>query len=153
MSTTSIITLDFEASSLEETGYPIEVAVVLGDCTGIQTQFSTLITPRDEWKAQAHWSEASQALHGIKFGWLRDAMPADTVCDILDRLLAGRSVAVDGGSFDQFWLDRLYAGRPIPFHLDHLTDINPRDFIALKGVAHVGHRALPVTCPPLGPSI
>lgn len=120
---TSIITLDFEASSLAETGYPIEVAVVIGDRHGSHMQFSTLIAPRPEWRGRAHWSEASQAIHGIAFEWLSDAMPAETVCDTLDLLLADRSVFVDGGTYDQFWLDRLYSGRPIPFRLDHLQGL------------------------------
>lgn len=138
-----LITLDFEASSLSETGYPIEVAVVLGDRDGIQAQFSTLIAPRPEWRGRANWSEASQAVHGIEFEWLTDAMAADTVCDTLDTLLAGRSVVVDGGTYDTFWLERLYADRSVPFHLDHLEGIVASEFNAMKRDAQARHRALP----------
>lgn len=143
MSQASIVTLDFEASSFTETGYPIEVAVVIGDRHGIHAQFSTLIAPRPEWKGRASWSEASQAIHGIEFECLSDAMPADTVCAMLDLLLVGRFVFVDGGTYDQFWLERLYAGRKVPFRLNHLEGIAAREFMELKNSAIVDHRALP----------
>ena len=122
----TIVTLDLEASSLDETGYPIEVACVLGNPSGITGQFSTFIRPRSSWRAAQHWSPASAAIHGIAFDRLSDGLDADVVCDLLDRMLGGLLVSVDGGTYDEFWLARLYNGRPMAFALDHLAVILSR---------------------------
>jgi hypothetical protein len=136
------VTLDLEASSLTEDGYPIEVAFVLGIGPNITAQFATLIRPRSSWRAQRGWDKRSQAVHGIAYNELADGMDADAVCDILSRSLADRSVYVDGGSYDTFWLEKLYDGRPMSFVLNHLSGIQPRDFIALKRASVPAHRAL-----------
>lgn len=138
-----IAALDFEASSLEETGFPIEVAFALGDRTGVTAQFSTLIKPRPHWKGAKAWSGASQRIHGISSSELEGGMDADTVCYIMDAALEGLEVMVDGGSFDTFWLQRLYDGRQPKFSLDHLTQIDPARFLALKQATEPTHRALP----------
>lgn len=139
----TITTLDFEASSLDEDGFPVEVAFVVGTQTGTIFQFSTLIRPRTDWKLHDGWSEASQLIHGIDQADLAYGMDADEVCDILNRYLAGMAVIVDGGSYDAFWLDRLYDGRPKTFILDHLEHVDPQAFIAKKQAAVPMHRALP----------
>jgi hypothetical protein len=143
MSDRIIATLDFEANSLDETGYPIEVAFVVGTPAGITGRFSTLIKPRPQWKGPTAWSQTSQAAHGITRDDLDDGLDADAVCDALDAALGGLSVVVDGGSFDAFWLKRLFDGRPCAFTLDHLTRINAAAFIARKRTAMPSHRALP----------
>jgi len=137
-----LITLDLEASSLDEHSYPIEVAFVAGKANGIVTQFSTLIKPRPEWHRNRGWSAASQAIHGISYDELAAGMDADTVCDILNSALAGRHVSVDGGTYDEFWLEHLFAGRERTFQLDHLTGIDPEVFIAAKRNMAPQHRAL-----------
>lgn len=58
---------------------------------------------------------------------------------MLPRLYAGPR---DGVSFDEFWLDQLYDGRPCNFELDLLPDIDPLVFNRLKQKAVPKHRAL-----------
>lgn len=139
----TLATLDFEASSLDETSHPIEVAFVLGPTGGVTGRFSTLIRPRAHWKGPKAWSEASQAVHGIAAAELDDGMDADSVCNVLNAALADLNVAVDGGSFDAFWLERLYDGRPCTFELDHLSGVDPAEFNERKRGAGAIHRALP----------
>jgi DNA polymerase III epsilon subunit-like protein len=143
MSSPYLATLDFEASSLDESGYPIEVAFVLGTAKGIAAEFSTLIKPRPGWDGKKAWSEASQHIHGLSRNDLDTGMDADKVCDLLDLVLGGLSVAVDGGTFDTFWLERLYEGRACKFELDHLEDVDARWFLGRKRAAAPAHRALP----------
>ena len=138
-----LITLDLEASSLDEHSYPIEVAFVAGTADGIVTQFSTLIKPRPEWRSARGWSAASQKIHGIGYDELASGMDAATVCDILNAALAGKRVSVDGGSYDDFWLERLFAGRERTFQLDHLAGVDSQVFMAAKRGVAPQHRALP----------
>ncbi len=126
MSNYPLITLDFEASSLSETGYPIEVAVVIGDHDGIQAQFSTLIAPRPELRGKANWSEASQAVHGIEFEWLGEGPihvkwwprpPAEEDSQHYNGARVGRlettaSLHLIAASGMLDWLFRPYAHRP-----------------------------------------
>lgn len=56
--------LDFEASSLDAEGWPIEVGLSwIDESQEIQT-FNTLIRPAPEWPEHA-WSPASAAVRGI----------------------------------------------------------------------------------------
>lgn len=138
-----LATIDIEASSLTETGYPIEIACVLGDQSGIHLQFSTLIRPRSAWRSDRYWCDRSARVHGIGRASLAGGMEADRVCEMLDMLLGSSIVTVNGGSFDTFWLERLYGDRPMPFKLDHLSSIEPSAFMAAKQAAVPRHRALP----------
>lgn len=142
MPSPTLATLDFEASSLDETSYPIEVAFVLGTAAGVASRFSTLIKPRRHWKGAKAWSEASQAIHGIARSDLEHGMDAHAVCEVLNTALAGLSVVVDGGSFDAFWMERLYDGRTCSFALDHLSDVDALLFNERKRAAAPIHRAL-----------
>lgn len=136
-------TLDFEASSLDETGYPIEVAFVVGSAGDIVMQFSALIRSRPHWRGKHAWSETSQRIHGIPIKALQAGIDADDLCDILNSALAGMKVTVDGGTYDTFWMQRLFDGRHQTFELDHLSGVDSKAFIAMKQRASPRHRALP----------
>ena len=138
-----LATLDFEASSLGEDGYPIEVACVIGTGPEPSLQFSSLIKPRREWKGGKGWSEASAAIHGIAREELEDGMDADGICLVLDRMLSGLTVVVDGGSYDRFWLEPLYGSRAPLFEPDDLSGIDVGWFAERKRSSRVAHRALP----------
>ena len=138
-----LATLDFEASSLGEDGYPIEVACVIGTWSEPAVRFSSLIQPRREWARGKGWSKASAAIHGIAREDLAHGMDADAVCVILNELLSGFVVTVDGGSYDRFWLERLYGLLAPTFELDDLSGIDVGWFTEQKRDSHVAHRALP----------
>lgn len=143
MKTPFFATLDFEASSLNEHGFPIEVACVVGTARRPVLQFSTLIQPAAHWNMRKGWSTASEAIHGIAAAELAHGMPVDAVCDMLNVLLRDMQVSVDGGTFDEFWLQRLFQDRDVSFRLDHLSGIAPAAFNALKQQAAPQHRAMP----------
>ena len=144
MALTTLATLDFEASSLNEHGVPIEVACVLGTpATGIICEFSTLIRPASHWNIRQGWAAESQAIHGITVEELALGLPCENVCAILDQLLHGQMVHVDGGTFDSFWLAKLFGNQTPAFTLDHLRNVDPVDFTAAKRSVPTAHRALP----------
>lgn len=138
-----IATLDFEASSLCDHGFPIEVACVIGCDDKVIVQFSTLIRPRANWNFRKGWSATSQLIHGIEANELEKGLPADRVSELLNALLIGHCVIVDGGSYDSFWLERLFDGQAAAFSLDHLSGIDAAAFIERKRQASPTHRALP----------
>lgn len=100
--------LDFEASSLEAEGWPIEVGLSwIDEALEIQT-FNSLIRPSQNWPEHA-WSPASAAVHGIPRNDLDDAPDATTVVQNLLHALDGRVALSDAPAFDQAWLDTLFA--------------------------------------------
>ena len=138
-----LATLDFEASSLGEDGYPIEVGCVIEIGSKPSIQFSSLIKPRREWAAGKGWNEASAAIHGITREDLAHGMDADEICPVLDKMLSGLTVVVDGGSYDRFWLERRYGLLAPTFELDDLSGIDVGWFAERKRSSRVAHRALP----------
>jgi hypothetical protein len=96
----SLYFLDFEASSLDDNSYPIEVAWVDKNGQGE----SYLIQPHASWQG---WSAASEAIHHIPQAALRTATPAAYVARRAHRMLTGHTVIVDEPAFDQYWLDML----------------------------------------------
>jgi len=69
-----------------------------------------LIQPAKEWLSSGHWSPGSAQVHGISIGQLqRHGHPAPKVCAQLNALLTGAAVVTDAPTFDQPWLDRLFA--------------------------------------------
>lgn len=100
--------LDFEASSLDAEGWPIEVGLSwVNEDLEIQT-FDSLIRPSHEWPEHA-WSPASAAVHGIPRRDLDAAPDATTVVQNLLHALDGRIALSDAPAFDQAWLDKLVA--------------------------------------------
>lgn len=102
----SVACLDFEASSLGRTGYPIEVAVV--DCaTGGCSAW--LIRPTDEWLRDGFWSDESAAVHRISFqDLIAYGQPAALVAHELSNWCLGKKVLCDGGEHDRMWLAMLF---------------------------------------------
>lgn len=100
--------LDFEASGLDlNDSYPIEVGYTNGSI-----HKATLIKPHSTW---THWNKDSEAIHGIDRNSLLYGKDVFEVCEQLNIDLLGQNVIVDGGRYDQFWLDRLYqAANMIP---------------------------------------
>lgn len=59
--------IDFEASSLDEDSYPIEVGLALWPAPDAPILgWSALIHPAGNWVRRGHWSPASAKVHGIR---------------------------------------------------------------------------------------
>ncbi|WP_458098441.1 transcriptional regulator [Roseomonas sp. WA12] len=98
-----IIFLDFEASSLSEGSFPVEVGWVTEDGEAE----SYLIRPAPEWD---EWSPESERIHGLSRDRLeREGKPvAEVGRRVLDVLGAeGVVVTSDAASWEQRWLDRM----------------------------------------------
>ncbi|WP_161993751.1 transcriptional regulator [Muricoccus nepalensis] len=95
--------VDFEASSLSGSSYPIEV----GWCTADEQTTSHLIHPARTWN---EWSAASEAMHGITRDRLfLQGRPATEVAHDMVRALLSHEVPLfsDAPAWDQVWLHRL----------------------------------------------
>lgn len=97
--------LDIEASSLDANSYPIEIG-----WSNPQGNESHLLNPYavERW---LDWDFCAQAVHGISRKLCRENGKHPTwVCQRLNRLFPpGSVIYADGGPFDQFWLDQLFA--------------------------------------------
>lgn len=101
--------IDFEASSLEEGSYPIEVGVAVWPRKDAPiTVWSTLIRPIDDWRRFGHWSLASRRVHGIAMSELAAGMAAQDVAALLNEELGSGLVWCDGGPYDAYWLRTLF---------------------------------------------
>lgn len=106
-----LATIDFEASSLEWDGYPIEVGVaVWQDANAPVLGWSTLICPPLAWREGGHWSLASAKVHGVtRAELLADGLSVNRVAARLNALLEPYGTAwCDGGRFDADWLRLLF---------------------------------------------
>jgi hypothetical protein len=93
--------IDFEASGLGISTYPIEVGWSMPD----GTVRSFLIRPLPSWN---YWDERAQEVHGIsREELLADGTSAAEICAMLCCDLEGREVYADGGLFDREWLGQL----------------------------------------------
>ena len=137
-----LATLDFEASSLDENSYPIEVGVAISEDNAITQTYEALIRPREAWVRNGRWSKAAERVHGISQASLEDGMDADAVCDALDTLLKEQVVYADGGDFDAYWLERLYGSRKPAFSLCRHDQLPAKALLALRQSHKVVHRAL-----------
>ncbi len=108
MAGASILTIDFEASSLPAPGsYPIEVAIVSVSDTTLR---SWLIRPDPRWTAFGFWDPTAARLHGLTHETLeREGMPAATVAIELAATVAESTVVSDAPGADAFWSQVLYA--------------------------------------------
>jgi len=116
-----VFCLDFEASSLNATGYPIEVGIAEVE-SGLTLAW--LIQPTPEWHDVGIWDDASQAVHGIAREELKSSgmAPARVAKELTD-ILAGKRVLSDNVGFDTRWLRQLYAAAGVanpPFVLEEL---------------------------------
>lgn len=125
--------LDFEASSLNRTSYPIEVGWVFED--GREEGY--LIRPAPGW---TDWDEAAEATHGITRERLAaDGTPHGEVCDRLVELFAEHAVFASSPPWDGKWLSMLLRGAGRPRHLLRLRD--SEEAFAEAARARLGERA------------
>lgn len=113
-----LVFLDFEASSLGKTSYPIEVAWVFED----GRSESHLIRPAPHW---TDWDEESETIHGIaRATLLSDGVPHDAVAKRMIDVLAGHALHASAPSWDGKWLSTLLRAAGLPRHSLRLKDTN-----------------------------
>jgi hypothetical protein len=112
--------IDFEASSLSEKSYPIEVA--WGNSQA--SIKSRLINPKNipNW---VEWDHSSEAIHGIKRDeLLKLGISPNVVAKEMVKDLSGKLVLADGGSHDVKWKNRLLAVTKYKEDIITITDYN-----------------------------
>jgi hypothetical protein len=114
-----LVFLDLEASSLGPRSWPIEIGCAWLEAGQVEVR-SELIAPRPEWPLD-DWSLAAQRCHGLSLAQVRRGQPADALAAATDAL-AGCEVVSDNPRWDQFWLDRLRAGRRERIVVRHVRD-------------------------------
>lgn len=97
--------LDFEASSLSQESWPIEVGLSWIANSRVQT-WSSLIRPDPAWDV-GDWSQQSAEVHGIPLSDLENAPSAAEVVEAFLNALEGRKLVSDAPEFEARWLDRL----------------------------------------------
>jgi hypothetical protein len=108
--------IDFEASSLGKTGFPIEVGWAAED----GTCENHLIRPAPKW---SDWDTASEAIHGISRATLeQEGKPHDVVARRLLEALSGHDLYASAPSWDGKWLSALFRAAGIPRHSIRLKD-------------------------------
>jgi hypothetical protein len=89
--------LDFEASSLSDRSYPIEIAWVFED----GRSEAHLIAPAPGWN---DWDDVSESIHGISREMLEaEGEPHDVVATRLVEALAGHDLFASAPSWDGRW--------------------------------------------------
>lgn len=127
--------LDFEASSLSDRSYPIEVAWVFED----GRSESHLIAQAPSW---TDWDPAAERIHGIARDTLiRDGIPHDVVAARMVEVLSGHALFVSAPSWDGKWMSALLRAAGLPRHALRLKDTD----VALRetAVAILGDRLPP----------
>lgn len=103
----SFAIIDFEASSLDENSYPIEVGLAIVR-KGMLSSWSSLICPTTEWRSRDAWSRSSERVHRISREMLADGPSPAEVASALVQQTAGLNILhCDGDQYDQHWLDEL----------------------------------------------
>lgn len=105
--TATLLFLDFEASSLSQNSWPIEIG-----CSrlinGQTVTRSSFIRPDPTWELE-DWNPAAQKVHGIGLNDLEGAPPAIDVARLLYPDLSTCMVFSDQPQFETHWLNRLLA--------------------------------------------
>ena len=117
---TTINIIDIEASGLNFSAYPIEIAVIVED-----RRKSWLIKPQDEWH---YWDDTAEAMHGISRELLQgEGINAGTVVQELNKFLAGSTEPLysDAAYWDADWIDTLYfsVNQKREFYIDSLFEL------------------------------
>lgn len=108
--------LDFEASSLGETSYPIEVAWVFED----GRSEVHLIRPAPGWD---DWADDAEAIHHISRDTLYSSGTShDEVARRMIEQLSGHDLLASAPSWDGKWLSVLLRGAGLPRHALRLRD-------------------------------
>lgn len=105
-----LLFIDFEASSLDQDSWPIEIGFAWLESDEIRS-IGKLIRPEPTWP-QSTWSRASAAIHKIPRAALNDADPAADVAHWAIDLIGDQTLVSDAPAFDQYWLDRLLETAP-----------------------------------------
>lgn len=95
--------LDFEASSLSDTSYPISAGLVVS-----ARVYYWIIKPEPDW---IDWSLQSQAIHGLKRSFIEEhGIPARQVyTEMIDKLVGYPVIYSDAPEWESLWLRRLGA--------------------------------------------
>lgn len=95
--------LDFEASSLSDTSYPISAGLVVAGQV-----YYWIIKPESDW---IDWSLQSQAIHGLKRSFLEEhGVPVRQVyAEITEKLNGHEVIYSDAPAWEGLWLQRLGA--------------------------------------------
>jgi len=108
--------LDFEASSLSDQSYPVEVAWVFQD----GRPESHLIRPAPGW---TDWSPEAEAIHGLSRTMLEEeGQPHDVVAARMIEALSDHELFASAPSWDGKWLSVLLRGAGLPRHALRLRD-------------------------------
>ena len=108
--------LDFEASSLEKGGFPVEVGWVLED----GTEEAHLIRPAPDWTV---WSAEAEAIHHLPRARLEaEGETPETVAARMMEVLSGQEILASAPSWDGQWLSRLLRAGGLPRHALRLGD-------------------------------
>jgi hypothetical protein len=95
--------IDIEASSLDLTGYPIEVGLAFWPAPNEPIYgWSVLIRPTEEWRLHGHWSPESAKVHGIRGSDLvaQGRLPQQIAAALNEALGSGAVAWCDGGPYD-----------------------------------------------------
>jgi len=116
--------IDYEASSLSDRSYPIEVGVARVDLATRQLVESHgwLIKPYESWR---EWNPESEKIHGISRQDLEAGQTPMLVADLLNMVLGSPyddipTVYCDSPAFDGQWNRTLFGVTPfrVQYHLD-----------------------------------
>ena len=108
--------LDFEASSLADDSYPIEVGWVFEDGAAEDH----LIRPAPNWR---DWDRGAEAIHGITRAVLEaEGRPHDQVARRMLERLDGHQLYATAPSWDGKWLSVLLRAAGLPRHALRLRD-------------------------------
>jgi hypothetical protein len=107
--------IDFEASSLSDDSYPIEVGWAFEN----GASESYLIRPAADW---SDWADDAEAIHGISRALLADATPHDVVARRMVEALTGHDLLASAPSWDGKWLSVLLRGAGLPRRALRLRD-------------------------------
>ena len=125
--------LDFEASSLSQDSYPIEVGWVFEDGNGE----AALIRPVAAW---TEWDDSAEAIHHISRETLRrEGQPVAAICARLIAFSKTLTLLASAPSWDGHWLSMLLRGAGQPRHLIRLQDTEIAFTAAAR--AHLGPQA------------
>lgn len=131
--------LDFEASSLSDDSYPIEIGWVFEDGTGE----SYLIRPAPGWN---DWRATAEAVHGIERSRLfEEGTPHETVAARMVERLTGHDLAASAPSWDGKWMSVLLRAAGLPRHALRLRDTD--EVIAESVAAILAERVPPEAAP------
>ena len=106
-----VAVIDFEASSLDEDSYPIEVDLALWPASAEPILgWSALIRPAGDWVRRGHWSPASAKVHGIRGSdLLAHGRSPERIASALNEALGPGAMAwCDGGPYDAHWARVLF---------------------------------------------